>query len=201
MNTVLNTFTLLFQEKVALQRRSEALETAIDWYEDRIESYSRGCRIRPWKQRQIDRIQDKLDAAQEELTFVNDELVSYADVEEMQRDSFGFSVETSSLENGKAFTTLELNVEDSIYDDTFELGDKLTVIAGGSRTKTNGGKQSSWTRLNLTPVQNENGAITGFYGSSRLGRLATEYDNFSLSIRNEDNELLYTEELGVQVLA
>jgi len=201
MNTALDTFTLLFQEKVALQRRLGALETAIEWYEGRIERYSRGCKIRPWKQRQIDRIQLKLDSAQEELTFINDELVSYADVEEMQRDSFGFSVETSSLGNGKAFTTLELNVEDSIHDDTFELGDKLTVIAGGSRTKTNGGKQSSWTRLNLTPVQNENGAITGFYGSSRLGSLATEYDNFSLSIRNDDNELLYTEEIGVQVLA
>ena len=200
MNTELNTFTLLFQEKVALQRRSGALETVIEWYESRIERYSRGCRIRPWKQRQIDRIQDKLDAAQEELTFINDELISYADVEEFARDEYGFTVETSRLGNSSAFTRIYLTVEDSLYDDTFELGDRLRVSASASR-KITGGKQSSTNTVWLTPVENEDGDITSFYGSTRLGSLATKYDNFSLSIRNEDNELLYTEELGVQVLA
>ena len=201
MNSVLSTFILEFQEKVTLERRSDALNATIDWYENRIERYSRGCKIRPWKQRQIDRIQAKLDVAQEELNFVNDELVSYADVEELPRDSYGFSLETSRLRNGKAFTRLELNVEDSLYDDTFELGDKLTIAAGGSRKNNKGGTSSSWTRFNVTPVENEDGTITSFFGSTRIGELATEYDNFSLSIRNDDDELLYSEDLGVQILA
>ena len=201
MNTALDSFTLSFQEKVALQRRFAALETQIDRYEDRIERFSQGCKIRPWKQRRIDRIQAKLDVAQEELNFVNDELVSYADVEELPRDSYGVSLETSRLANGKAFTRLELNLEDSLYDNTFELGDKLTITAGGSRKNNKGGTNSSWTRFNVKPVQNEDGSITGLFGGSNLGYLATQYDNFSVSIRNQDNELLYTQELGVQVLA
>ena len=200
MNTALNTFTLEFQEKVALERRSEALETTINWYEDRIARYSGGCRIRPWKQRQIDRIQVKLDAAQEELTFIKDELISYVDVEELPRDEYEFSVETVRLANSRAFTRVYLTVEDSLYDDTFELGDRLRVSASASR-KTNRGKQSSTNNIWLTPVKNEDGDVTSFYGGTRLGSLATEYDSFKLSIRNEENELLYTQDIGTQILA
>lgn len=201
MNTVLDTFTLQFQEKVALERRLGALEKTIGWYEDRIERYSRGCRIRPWRQRQIDRIQAKLDEAQEELSFINDELISYTDVEELPRDSYGFSVTNSRLSNGVEFTRFELNVEDSLYDDTFELGDTLIITAGGSRRNDRGGTSSSWTRFKVTPVLDDEGEVTAFYGSSRLGRLATQYDNFSLTVRNEDMEVLYTEEIGTQVIA
>jgi len=201
MNTVLDSFTLQFQEKVALQRRHGALKTAIGWYEDRIERYSRGCKIRPWKQRQIDRIQAKLDAAQEELSFINDELVSYADVKELPRDSYGFSVENSRLSNGMEFSRFELNIEDSLYDDTFELGDTLIITAGGSRRNNRGGTSSSWSRFKVTPVLNDEGEVTTFYGSTRLGRLATQYDNFSMTVRNEDMEVLYTEEIGTQVIA
>ena len=200
MNTVLDTFTLEFQEKAALERRRDALERSIGWYEDRIERYSRGCRIRPWRQRQIDRIQEKLDVAQEELSFVNDELTSFENVEELPRDTYGFSVTHQTLSNGKAFTRVVLDVEDSLYDDTFEVGDTLLVSASGSR-RTIRGTQSSVSTVRLIPVENEDGTISSFYGSTRLGSIATEYDNFALTIRNEANELLYTEELGAQVIA
>ena len=111
-----------------------------------------------------------------------------------------FSVETSRIANSRAFTRVYLTVEDSLYDDTFELGDRLRVSASASR-KTNRGKQSSTNNIWLTPVKNEDGDVTSFYGGTRLGSLATEYDSFKLSIRNEENELLYTQDIGTQILA
>ena len=201
MSTALDSFTLLFQEKVALERRQDSLETAIDWYEDRITRYSRGCKIRPWKQKQIDRIQAKLTDAQDELSFINDELTFYTNVNELARDEYNFSADTTQLGNGRTLTTVVLNIKDSLYDDTFELGDTLKVYASGTKTKTFGGRSTRTSRLNLTPVENEDGLITGFFGSTSLGDIATQYDNFMLSIRNTDNELLYSEELGVQTIA
>ena len=194
MNDTLNFFSYEFQDKVALERRADNLESSIEFFEKRIERLSTGV-VRNWKTNRLESVTERLIAAQEELNFVNDELTFYQNVVERPRDDFDIALSTSTLNNDRAFTSATVSINDSLFDDTFESGDQLSVVASASKRR-----RGRTTRFKTFPIDiNEGAGGEGSYtfGSTVLGSMVTKYDNLTIEFVNSDGDTIYSQEWDV----
>lgn len=198
----LDTFTLIFNEKVDLEQRAAALTDSIAFYEGRIERLENGV-VRPWRTRRLERMRELLADASEELEFINDALTDYEGYER-PRDSFGFEVETSTLANGKPFAQATLTIDDSLFDDTYEYGDNITVRASATGWKTKNGTRSwhSTTGMGIPEPVVEDGLIKITFGSNKLYRQLTDgYENFQFKLLDEDRNVFYKQEIDLTSVA
>ena len=198
----LDTFTLIFNEKVDLEQRAAALTDSIAFYEGRIERLENGV-VRPWRTRRLERMRELLADATEELEFINDALVDYEGYER-PRDTFEFEVETSTLANGKPFAQATLAIDDSLFDDTYEYGDKITVRSSAMGWKTNRGTRSwhSTTGMGIPEPVVEDGLIKITFGSNKLYRQLTDgYENFEFKLLDEDKNVFYKQEIDLTSVA
>ena len=194
MNDALTSFSFEFQDKIALERRADNLETSIEFFEKRIDRLS-DLAVRPWTTKRLNSFRDRLTAAQEELDFINDELISYTDLVEQPRDTFDVALSTSTLTNGRAFTSATVSINDSLFDETFESGDQLNVRAYA--TKPGKKRKARFKTFEIDINGGEGGEGTFTFGSTRLGSMVTKYDNLTIDFLNSDGDTIHSEEWAV----
>jgi len=194
MNDTLNFFSYEFQDKVALERRADNLESSIEFFEKRIERLSTGV-VRTWKTNRLELVTERLIAAQDELNFVNDELTFYQNVVELPLDDFDIALSTSTLSNGRAFTSATVSINDSLFDDTFESGDQLSVVASASKRRR--GRTSRFKTLPIDINEGAGGEGSYTFGGTGLGSMVTKYDNFTIEFVNSDGDTIHSQEWNV----
>ena len=198
----IDTFTLIFNEKLDLEQRAAQLTDSIAFYESRIERLESGV-VRPWRTTRLERMRELLADATEELEFTNDALTDYEGYER-PRDSFGFEVETRTKDNGKVVGTATLTIDDSLFDDSYEYGDKIIVRSSATGLKTRKGTKSSHSTLGLgipEPVV-EDGLIKITFGSKQLGRQLTDgYETFEFRLLDEDDNVFYKQVIDLTSVA
>ena len=192
MNTTFDTFNLLFGDKVALERRATNLENSIQFYDSTIERLENGV-VRPWTTRRLNKAIERRADAVEELDFIKDELVYYQDVPELPRDKFSFDYEITTNKRGKEIGMVTLTVTDSYFDDTFELGDKLTVRTSGTKKTKKGERRFASTMGKLVASSEEDGVATYVFGSSLIGNSLKNYDETVFSIRDNNGDAIFSE--------
>ena len=194
MNNALNTFSYEFQDKIALERRAESLESSIEFFEDRINRLSGGV-TRSWRTRRLNRVKDRLAAAQDELDFINDELTFYNDVPEQSRDEFNIALSTSTLGNGRAWAQATVSIDDSLFDETFVSGDQLNVRAWASKPRKSSGTRFKTFDIDINDGDGGKGSYV--FGSTRLGRMATKYDTLTIGFFDDDGNTIHSQEWDV----
>ena len=198
----LDTFTLIFNEKVDLEQRQAELIDRIAFFEKREARLLRGV-VRPWRTARLERVQELLASANEELEFINDALIDYEGYER-PRDTFNFEVETSTLPNGKPFGEATLTIDDSLFDTTYEYGDPITIRSSAMGKRTRNGTRSwhSTTRYGIPEPVVEDGLITVNFGSSKLGEMLTDgYEKFQFKLLDEDRNVFYKQEIDLTSIA